>query len=438
MGLIWTSNDSDFAPARIGYTWEALCDTLGRELGPEYQQLLAEPVTRLGEGKTDWYAPVGTTAVPASGLEPAQRAALFERLNGMRRQILALAQRIESPEWRGANRQLAQELRSAIRVPDESTHVWSAGGNPLLVAWGRALYGSEPIEEASIVGVGLARDAAAPEEAPETPVAPPAPPRPSLAKRFPWAAPVWLLCVGLIGASYYLLLTHCGIFVPPEDSPLARFLPRACHVGTSAMAADWARKADLERQIAEAELKVARREGDCAVPVQLPRANPPPTPPRDCLPREVRERLRRQGARAGRLEIALKWEGREDLDVHVLCPEDHLYHSHKLGCGGGQLDVDMNAGSNNSDHPVEHVTWATPPPGNYEVYVTLYSRKQQPPRTVPFEVYIIRNGQSEGPFRGSFPPDTRTGENARINVRDFTIEATPSVSPTLPEECPSP
>src|SRR5262245_901716 len=98
MGPIWTSNDSDFAPARSGYTWEVLCDALGRELGPEYEQLLAEPVIRLGEGKTDWYAPVGTSAVPASELEPERRAALFDRLNGMRRQILAFADRIEAPE----------------------------------------------------------------------------------------------------------------------------------------------------------------------------------------------------------------------------------------------------------------------------------------------------------------------------------------------------
>jgi hypothetical protein len=431
MALIWTSNDSDFAPARSGYTWEALCDALGRELGPEYQQLLAEPVARLGEGKTDWYAPVGASAMPGSALDPEQRAALFERLDGMRRQILALADRIEAPEWRGANKQLAQALRSAIRVPDENSHVWSVGGNPLLVAWGRALYGAPPIEETSIVGVGIARDPRLVERPPESNVSLPS--KPSFARRFPWAVPLWLICAGLIGASYYLLLTHCGIIIAPENSPIGRFLPRTCDVGSTALARDWERKVELEKRIADAELKVARLEGDCAVPVQLPRATQPP-PQVACMPRELRERLRQEGARSGKVEIALKWEGQEDLDLHVLCPGGHVYHSEKAGCGGGQLDVDMNTGSNNSNRPVEHIVWETmPPPATYKVYVKLYSLRSQRPRNIPFEVYITRNGNTDGPIRGSV-----SRKDERVDVTEFTIEAESPIPPTLPQECPSP
>lgn len=123
----------------------------------------------------------------------------------------------------------------------------------------------------------------------------------------------------------------------------------------------------------------------------VPRSDVPPLSPGD-----VEERLQREGAASGAVEVTLAWNGRADLDLSVICPGgEAIRFDSKSGCGG-RLDVDMNNGANVSDQPVEHVTWPenAAPPGLYKVNVTYFKDYSGTQPTVPFSVDIKVGGQS--------------------------------------------
>jgi uncharacterized protein YfaP (DUF2135 family) len=109
------------------------------------------------------------------------------------------------------------------------------------------------------------------------------------------------------------------------------------------------------------------------------------------------------------------WDGPADLDLHVLCAGGHIYFERTTGCGGGVLDVDMNAqGARESNKPVENVVWQGPPPsGTYRVQVHYfdYAERRTP---VPFTVRLVVGGQTRevrGVANGS----------ALQNVTEFTV-----------------
>lgn len=67
-----------------------------------------------------------------------------------------------------------------------------------------------------------------------------------------------------------------------------------------------------------------------------------------------------------------------DLDLHIEVetetPEKmyHISYRNKM-CGGGQLDVDMNASSPYSTMPVENIFFARAKPGRYRVFVNNFA-----------------------------------------------------------------
>lgn len=75
---------------------------------------------------------------------------------------------------------------------------------------------------------------------------------------------------------------------------------------------------------------------------------------------EMGERLRKAGARVGRLTCSLLWNNTDDLDLHCMTPfGEHLHWNNKKGkrCGG-HLDVDMNASERHlSSTPIENMVW---------------------------------------------------------------------------------
>ena len=426
MARVTTTDLKDFKPIgrRGDYTWETLRDRLVRELGREYATLLAEPVTEPGWGRVDWHSDGAGQPRRISDLDPAAATELLDQLHAMRVAVDALAARIESQ--RDGDRGLAAALRRATVVPDESRFVWSAGGKPLLVNWGMVYVGDERTE-ATLIGEGLLRR---PRAAAAASVAAAAVPSRPLRRLWPWAALLWLLFVGLMGIIYFLLLQACGIIVAPEDSVLRRFLPAACHASAAVdpYAAERGKRAELERKIRNAELDLARLQGDCTPPEPPPpppqrRAEvtppPPPAPPPPQPQPEpppgpsIEKKLETFRAQTGELQISLSWHGLEDIDLHVKCPGGELYHADKSACGG-TLDIDMNNGVTNVD-AVENMVWANPPSGSYEVIVEFYARKGEPERTIPFEVRVKR-GDSVQKFNGSV-----STEKERRVVHAFTL-----------------
>jgi hypothetical protein len=372
---------------------------------------LSEPKTEARWGRTSWFNDGAVTARPASSLGEAESSALHEKLRAMRVEINKLADSIASPPGRGiGDKELAQALRRIAVVPSDEHFVWSVEGRPLLVNWGQVYINDSRPEEA-IVGEGLLPRKAWTLPVPEPP--PPVIPKPP--NRWYLSLLAWLLFIGLTGAIYFLLLRACGIFIAPEASPLARFLPNACHVAARPIDSSiLAERGDLERRIRDAQLNLARQVNDCPPP-------PPPPPPRrppvnEAQIQDMQKRVRREHGETGKLQVSLKWDGLEDLDLHVKCPGGELSFTSPDGPNsshqfcGGTLDVDMNNGRD-STTPVENSFWPNPPNGDYEVYVSFYGRKGQPPRSIPFTVLVQREGEPPRTFNGTM---SREGQSSSV------------------------
>ena len=108
---------------------------------------------------------------------------------------------------------------------------------------------------------------------------------------------------------------------------------------------------------------------------------------------ELQERLNREGAMTGDVQISLMWENFNDLDLHVVCPSGERIHGgNKLSQCGGELDVDANVRPE-TKKPVENVVWpgVSAPPGSYQVYVHHYKKHRKRRTKDPTTFQIIVN-----------------------------------------------
>jgi uncharacterized protein YfaP (DUF2135 family) len=79
------------------------------------------------------------------------------------------------------------------------------------------------------------------------------------------------------------------------------------------------------------------------------------------------------------------WNRYDDVDLHILAPEDaHIYYSNKTA-GGGRLDVDANAGGQRILDPVENIYFDNPKNGHYKVWLNQYSDRSDDSAS-----YIVR------------------------------------------------
>jgi hypothetical protein len=108
---------------------------------------------------------------------------------------------------------------------------------------------------------------------------------------------------------------------------------------------------------------------------------------------ELQDRLDREGARSGDVQISLMWDNYNDLDLHVLCPSGERIHggNKKSECGG-ELDVDANVRPE-TKKPVENVVWDdnTAQPGEYQVYVHHYKKHKKRRTKDPTKFKVIVN-----------------------------------------------
>ena len=114
------------------------------------------------------------------------------------------------------------------------------------------------------------------------------------------------------------------------------------------------------------------------------------------------ERLDREGAKSGDVQISLLWNNLNDLDLHVRCPSgDEIFYRYVRSRCGGELDVDMNAGGRMSNKPVENVYWPPggAPTGKFVVMVNHFKNNGQRDPT-KFRVAVKVDGQTRS-FSGS-------------------------------------
>ncbi len=114
----------------------------------------------------------------------------------------------------------------------------------------------------------------------------------------------------------------------------------------------------------------------------------------------------------GDVQVTLRWDTLDDLDLAVLDPEgDQVSFRNRLVASGGMLDVDANAGSGDTSMPVENIFWPRngAPVGSYVASVNLFSQRQDIGEPINFTLTITLNGQSRT-FRGSVSLSERTIE----------------------------
>jgi len=111
------------------------------------------------------------------------------------------------------------------------------------------------------------------------------------------------------------------------------------------------------------------------------------------------ERLGREGAATGEVQVSLIWFNKNDLDLSVVCPSgERISFDNKISNCGGRLDVDMNE-SGNSDEPVENVFWEKDAPqGRYRVFVEHFEKHDSTDVT-EFNILVTVEG-SPREFKG--------------------------------------
>jgi hypothetical protein len=104
----------------------------------------------------------------------------------------------------------------------------------------------------------------------------------------------------------------------------------------------------------------------------------------------IKQRVKRAGGNVeAKLRVSLGWFNYDDLDIHAVCPDGHVYFGNKLRI----LDVDMNAGGARSRQPVENLAWQRPKDGRYEIKVNQYAKRESV--DVGFTLELETNGRLE-------------------------------------------
>ena len=147
---------------------------------------------------------------------------------------------------------------------------------------------------------------------------------------------------------------------------------------------------------------------------------------------EFAERLAREGAKTGDVQISLIWNNYNDLDLHVVCPSgERIFFDNRNSKCGGELDVDMNV-KPASRKPVENVYWpeGKAPRGTYKVYIHHYAKHNKGFRSnkdpTEFRLLVDMEGTKK-----EFKGEISNGEPLRL-VAEFTLAEKDEISPPPP------
>jgi hypothetical protein len=221
-------------------------------------------------------------------------------------------------------------------------------------------------------------------------------------RRSPWLGlGLWLLLLLLLVAIMLRLLPACGVGVPGRAMLEAAGLIDRCP-GVLAATPDRAalEREGLRQDVLESEIDRLRRElalrrNQCrSLAARVPDGGGgggEGEGGHEMPNREFDRRVEREGGDTGTMTISLMWQGSSDLDLVVRCPSGEVIDFNQVSGCGGRLQIDMNSGANTmSDTPIEHVVWpeGSVQPGNYDVAVKLYARREQG-GPIPFRVRVM-------------------------------------------------
>jgi hypothetical protein len=132
---------------------------------------------------------------------------------------------------------------------------------------------------------------------------------------------------------------------------------------------------------------------------------------------ELGRRLSAIGAKTGDVQVSIRWDSLDDIDVHVMVEPfgrglpSVINFTNRLGVCGGMLDVDANANPRfMTRQPVENVFWGSgrAPYGRFTVAVHHYRNWSGQVHT-PVEVAVLVDGKVE-----RFHPTVSHGDGPTI------------------------
>jgi hypothetical protein len=144
----------------------------------------------------------------------------------------------------------------------------------------------------------------------------------------------------------------------------------------------------------------------------------------------IKERVKSAGGNVeGDVRVSLSWFNKDDLDIHVVEPNQEIFFGNKRSYHtDGRLDIDMNACGRFSREPVENVYWkdkSQMDAGDYRVFVNNYTKRET--NDVGFDVELDILGESR---TFSYNQAVRCNEN--IDVVTFNVSRTGEI--TVKEE----
>lgn len=403
-----------------------------RELSREHFELFADPNSDAITGDIQWYAQIPGSKRRLADLGADEQVQPRRQLAKLVSGIAAHADKLDAAETE-SSRAMAQLLRMALEIPDES-HIFVVGGHPVLAGWGHVPRGpAAPLE----LLVAFAKQVLTQGSGPDTgPVGSPLPeggdggrpppvtrylapssdaiplkrhalvnfdyPLAHAPLRMSWLTPLlWGIFTLLLLAIGHMLLRDCAL-VWPTAAENGRIILNYCPVPQVATAGQ---NASLIAELREAERRLEERRRQCVPPLPTPRPTPtvPPSPrptptPTDCLTNNASDRVRCGGGQIGKVNVILTWNTEDDLDLHVICPGgEEIYYSDKQKCGG-TLDVDRNAsGGVKTTNAVENVVWPSPSNGSYKVEIDPFTVTG----SVDYKIDLLIEGQRVGGTTGS-------------------------------------
>lgn len=384
-----------------------------RHLSPRHATILADPVpVRNGSG-IDWYTDADGEVVPLSALSVEEASEATTTLRGILSDIRDAADRLEAAGGQGRQQAAAAALRNATVFPgEESVFVVKDGEDirPIVVAW--SYEGHDPLaaHAFSVSAFGSDRQTGAAPFAPVTETTyrdsneyesmQPAEGVASThattivagrsARRFGWG---WLvpvlpaaLSLLLFSAVVALLLPACGLRTP--FGTVSFGFPASYGCGSIVSAAMLPARSEantLQRELSVVQQEYQRQRLACLIP----QASAIPQPSQAALPVPAEEDFSQRVDQRGEAQITLIWDGQDDLDLFVKCPDGRTISYQNVQACGGTLDIDQNTNNNVRINPVENITFpgGLSEHGDHVIGVKLYtSRTARLP--VPFRLRV--------------------------------------------------
>lgn len=184
---------------------------------------------------------------------------------------------------------------------------------------------------------------------------------------------IWFAFIVLVGFSAGRLLSACSINKDGWPDFLKKITSTECYDPVidlvSANSAIRAFESDIHRK----QMIIAAKIAQCGI-------NCPPPQPQKTEGDRVREIAKQRGASAGRLQVTLAWNTKDDLDLEVACPSGRVGRrvsaENLRKCSYGKLNLDANDGSiGRIDNPVENISFESAlPPGAFAVNIAHYRK----------------------------------------------------------------